>query len=169
MTSKEFIKNYVNCIGSSQETKEEKEDLKLMLKVLKDLERLEQLEKRNKELVNIIDELREENFKIKQIQTCIWGEQDAVRQKQIETLIKENQDLKVFVDAYANTRDELLIKNEQLEKALDLACERLNWDCPVSQDLIADLDCENRCTDDFEECCKECWKLYFLKEVLKDE
>lgn len=58
--------------------------------------------------------------------------------------------------------DNLCIRNQKLEKALDKACERLNWDCPVSQDLIADLDCENRCSDDFEECCKECWKLYFL-------
>lgn len=31
-------------------------------------------------------------------------------------LQKENQDLKVFVDAYANARDELLIRNQNLEK-----------------------------------------------------
>ena len=51
MTSKEFIKKYANCIGSSQETKEEKEDLKNFLKVLKDLERLEVLEKEKTELL----------------------------------------------------------------------------------------------------------------------
>ena len=39
--------------------------------------------------------------------------QDLEHKEQLE---KENQDLKVFVDAYANARDELLIKNEQLEK-----------------------------------------------------
>ena len=51
-------------------------------------------------------------------------------------------------------------RNKRLLKALDKACERLDWDCPVGQNLIDDLDCEN-CDIDKE---KECWKKYFLKE-----
>lgn len=73
---------------------------------------------------------------------------------------------------YNQLRDRFKVlydENQKLKKALDKACKMLDWDCPVSQDLIADLDCENRCSTDFEECCRECWKIYFLKEVLKDE
>jgi hypothetical protein len=44
---------------------------------------------------------------------------------------------------------------------LDEACKILSWDCPCSQDLIDDLDCENRCTPDIDYA--ECWKKYFLK------
>lgn len=51
-------------------------------------------------------------------------------------------------------------ENQILKKALDKACERLDWDCPVSQRLVDDLDCEN-CKNTV----KECWKKYFLKEV----
>lgn len=50
----------------------------------------------------------------------------------------------------------------RLSRALDKACERLDWDCPVSQDLIDDLDCEN-CTNNS----KSCWRKYFLGEVNK--
>lgn len=55
-------------------------------------------------------------------------------------------------------------ENEKLKKALKMACERLSCDCPCSQDLIDDLDCENRCQPDIDYA--ECWKKYFLKEVL---
>ena len=94
----------------------------------------------------------------------------------IEELEKENQELKEQLklsndsqETVINTMSLVEKEKEQLEKALDKACERLDWDCPVSQGLINDLDCENRCSEDFEECCKECWKIYFLKEVLKNE
>ena len=63
-----------------------------------------------------------------------------------DKLKKENQELKDYI------------------KALDKACEILDWDCPVSQELVDDLDCEN-CNDNY----KECWKKYFLKEVLENE
>ena len=97
--SLEALENLVHC-KSETKCKECKYKYRCTMErdyntIKQDLERLEQLEKRNKELVNIIDELREENFKIKQIQTCIWGEQDTVRQEQIETLIKENNELLV--------------------------------------------------------------------------
>ena len=58
-------------------------------------------------------------------------------------------------------------QNEKLEKAFKLACKRLDWDCPCGQDLIDDLDCENRCQPDIDY--SECWVKYFLKEVLGNE
>ena len=44
------------------------------------------------------------------------------------------------------------------------ACEMLEWGCPVEQDLIDYLDCENCKNTE-----KECWKKYFLKEVIDNE
>lgn len=56
---------------------------------------------------------------------------------------------------------------EKLEKAFDKACESLDWDCPEGQNLIDDFidyfDCENCKNTE-----KECWKKYFLKEVLEE-
>lgn len=59
---------------------------------------------------------------------------------------------------------ELIKENNNLKKALDKACEMLEWGCPVEQDLIDNLDCEN-CKDTE----KECWKKYFLNEVKENE
>ena len=59
---------------------------------------------------------------------------------------------------------ELIKENQILKKALDKACARLEWDCPVELDLIDDLDCEN-CNGTY----KECWKKYCLKEVVDNE
>ena len=57
---------------------------------------------------------------------------------------------------------------EKLEKAFDKACESLDWDCPEGQNLIDDFidyfDCENCKNTE-----KECWKKYFLKEVIENE
>lgn len=49
---------------------------------------------------------------------CLIDDEDIIDYYSLrcEILEEENKDLKVFVDAYANARDELLIKNEQLEK-----------------------------------------------------
>ena len=64
---------------------------------------------------------------------------------------------KIFQDLY---------RLENLEKAFDKACESLDWDCPSGQNLIDDFidyfDCENCKNTE-----KECWKKYFLKEVLE--
>lgn len=124
--------------------------------IKQDLEHKEQLEKRNKELVNIIDELREENFKIKQIQTCIWGEQDTVRQEQIETLIKENQKLKKdynLLDTTMESDDRIICKllkeKEQLQNDIilnetqidDLTLEVANYKHALEEknEIIMDL------------------------------
>ena len=70
--------------------------------------------------------------------------------KYLEELEKENQELKE--------------ENNNLKKALDKACEMLEWGCPVEQDLIDYLDCENCKNTE-----KECWKKYFLNEVKDNE
>lgn len=71
------------------------------------------------------------------------------------------------------TLQKLLEEYSKIKKALDKACEMLskmlNWDCPVARDLINDLDCENNCTDDYEQCVKRCWKKYLLEEVVSNE
>lgn len=74
------------------------------------------------------------------------------------------EQLKQQRDSLAINNGELCVKVCKLEKALDKACERLNWDCPVSQAVIDDLDCEKRCSSNFEEVCKECWKMYFMNK-----
>ena len=88
MKSKEFIRNYINCVGSSQETKEEKEDLKYFKKVYKDLERLEVLENNNQELNKIIGGLLKSKKELNQ-------ENERLKER-LETLEKENQELKEY-------------------------------------------------------------------------
>lgn len=61
------------------------------------------------------------------------------------------EQLKQQRDSLAINNGELCVKVCKLEKALDKACERLDYDCPVGINLIDDLDCENKC-----------WKKYFL-------
>ena len=82
--------------------------------------------------------------------------------KIIKQDLEAYEQLKQDHDKTLINNGELVVKVVELEKALNKACERLDWDCPVSQELIDDLDCEN-CKDEY----KECWKIYFLKEVLK--
>lgn len=45
----------------------------------------------------------------------------------VADLQKENQNLKIFVDAYANARDKLLIKNEQLEKEIAELKDKIDY------------------------------------------
>ena len=87
--------------------------------------------------------------------------------ERLEELEKEYDNLKKDYDNKDLECIDLYKENQELKdyiKALDKACEILDWDCPVSQDLVDDLDCEN-CNDNY----KECWKKYFLKEVLENE
>lgn len=54
---------------------------------------------------------------------------------------------------------------EMLEKALDKACELLadyTGICPFSKKLMYETNCDLNCKDTY----KECWKKYFMKEVL---
>ena len=62
---------------------------------------------------------------------------------------------------YKEAIEQDLDRLEKLEKALDKACEKLDYTCPVEEELVEDLDC-----DDCDNNCKDCWKKYFMKEVL---
>lgn len=111
-------------------------------------------------------ELRETDKKVIEI-----IKQDLER---LEALKKENVELRQEVSALedysydVDCEKEFLIKeNEKLKKALEKACKILSWDCPCDQDLINDLDCEDRCQPNID--CTECWKKYFLKEVVNNE
>lgn len=47
-------------------------------------------------------------------------------------------------------------QNKIIDKMLDFIVDR--YTCPL-EDCDYDLDCDNRCNDQY----KECWKLYFEK------
>ena len=85
-----------------------------------------------------------------------------------ENNICVGMDAPIHIDTLINCiemeNQELKEENNKLKKALDKACEMLEWGCPVEQDLIDDLDCENCKNTE-----KECWKKYFLNEVVENE
>ena len=56
-------------------------------------------------------------------------------------------------------------ENAKLKKVIDKACEKLEWTCPFEQKLMFETDCDLNCKDTY----KECWKKYFMKEVLQDD
>lgn len=94
--------------------------------------------------------------------------------ERLEVLEKENEELKLWNEKYFSELKRWgypeapihISEYAKLKKALEKACKILSWDCPCCQDLIDDLDCENRCQPDIDYA--ECWKKYFLKEVLGD-
>lgn len=84
----------------------------------KDLERLEVLEKENLEWKEEYENLD------RSFNSCHLDYENLKGEN--EQLEKENEDLKVFVDAYANARDELLIRNQKLEKAIEIIFKHLD-------------------------------------------
>ena len=76
------------------------------------------------------------------------------------------------IEKYQNmlvTNDMLHIKESQeKDKIIDLMAEEISKSiintCPF-EDYDYDLDCENKCNDDY----KECWKQYFANKVKKVE
>lgn len=134
MNSKEALKRIYNDAISMNEIEEDVEEIKKDYELIKqDLDRLEQLEKERQEVETRLSSKETNTF------------------DEIATMIKK-----------ANDYDVLVNKCKQLEKALEKSCELLDYTCPVEEELIDDLDCEN-CEDNY----KECWKIFFLKEVLK--
>ena len=91
---------------------------------------------------------------------CDIIEKELKRLEQIENLRTTPNALETCLANYMNKCIDLEKENNNLKKALDKACEMLEWGCPVEQDLIDYLDCENCKNTE-----KECWKKYFLKEV----
>lgn len=88
----------------------------------------------------------------------------------LEKLEEENLDLlKECAELHQDLKSLVKLKeeNDRLKKALDKACERLEYyidNCPCGEELIEDLDC-----DECDNNCKECWKKYFMKEVLGND
>ena len=79
--------------------------------------------------------------------------------KYVEQLEKELKRCQDTIKKWMGDHKKLIIDNGKMKKALEKACERLEYICPVEVELIEDLDCEN-CEDNY----KECWKKFFLKE-----
>lgn len=81
-------------------------------------------------------------------------------------LIKQDleayEQLKQDHDKTLINNGELCVKVCKLEKALDKACEHLDYVCPITLNFIDDLERENKC-----------WKKYFLNladvEVLEND
>lgn len=74
---------------------------------------------------------------------------------------------------YINTRNSKAIETvlsiiEEQDKIIDLMAEEISESiintCPL-EDYNYDLDCENKCNDDY----KECWKQYFANKVKEVE
>ena len=64
-------------------------------------------------------------------------------EKEIKELKETINDLQKDYDALDFEQVELYAENTKLKKALEKACEKLDCTCPVEEELIDDLDCEN--------------------------
>lgn len=124
----------------------------------------------NKKLHELEKELRQTKSNFKNSQTHSKNCYKKLKAKFLK-FEKENQELKEDLEESFdyNALRQLKInsleeENTKLEKALEKSCEKLEYTCPVEEELIDDLDCEN-CKDNY----KECWKKFFLKEVFEDE
>lgn len=83
----------------------------------------------------------------------------------LEMAIEEGLWKSSLVEDLENTIKQDLDRVEMLEKALDKACELLadyTGICPFSKKLMYETNCDLNCKDTY----KECWKKYFMKEVL---
>lgn len=83
----------------------------------------------------------------------------SIIDEEIETINREE-----IEKDYMNVKQDL-DRVEMLEKALDKACELLadyTGICPFSKKLMYETNCDLNCKDTY----KECWKKYFMKEVL---
>ena len=140
MTSKEAKTHIIDTLNGDMN--KEYFINELLPEILKDLDRLEEFEEvLNGHCSKCVN--RENNI-------CVGMDAPIHIDTLINCIEMENQELKE--------------ENNKLKKALDKACEMLEWGCPVEQDLIDDLDCEN-CKNTK----KECWKKYFLNEVVDNE
>ena len=130
----------------------------------------------NEELEKIIKRVERQKSKIRNQKNEIKKLKEVVNECEIliqhlknqrECLEKENVELLVNKNVAQGIAIKLKEENDRLKKAFDKACELLEdytGHCPCGEELIEDLDC-NECDNN----CKECWKKYFMKEVLGNE
>ena len=84
------------------------------------------------------------------------------------TVVRENDGINLYSEYLVEVIKQDLDRVEMLEKALDKACELLadyTGICPFSKKLMYETNCDLNCKDTY----KECWKKYFMKEVLGNE
>ena len=112
---------------------------------------------RLQELVN----LRKRKNNIKH-DTCICGTEDL---DTVLSLIKEQQEeieglknKEVLIKRYFKKCDLIKQKDKQIDLMAEEIANNITNVCP-REDYNYDLDCENRCSDNY----KECWKLYFAE------
>ena len=87
--------------------------------------------------------------------------------KDLEKLKKLEEQVRVLNKRYKNKNikyNKLYKQALQYDLALDKACEKLQFTCPIQEELVKDINC-NDCHHN----CQECWRRYFMKEVLDNE
>lgn len=126
--------------------------------------------KTKSELILFIEELQnmlEEKDKEMEFQKDI-NKIEKDRHKKTEKslkgqIIKQNK----IIEKLEKEAQKYFEENIKKDKMIDLMAEEINNSflntCPYI-DYEIDLDCENRCNDDY----KECWKQYFKSKVEKE-
>lgn len=89
---------------------------------------------------------------------------DELKVVRPEMLNSEAKRLFEAIMKIADERDKLREELDLKDKIIDLMAEEISKNitntCPFA-DYNYDLDCENKCQDDY----KECWKQYFANKV----
>ena len=108
---------------------------------------------------------KEEIEKAKRICRLLCGKKNKKGKREYETFTRLQMQIDYTVDEMAEAIETLLQYIDQLEQINNEMAEYLAIvrDCP-NEDKGANLDCENRCSDD-DSIYAECWKLYFEKKV----
>ena len=87
------------------------------------------------------------------------------RIKQLENMNKfQSKDIKEAVDYTFELNKEIELKDKIIDLMAEKISESIINTCPL-EDYNYDLDCENKCNDDY----KECWKQYFANKVKEVE
>lgn len=116
-------------------------------------------EKEAKEIIDNMSEQELNDFIFFALQ-----EVEKENQKLKTELEKKNKQIEQYQNMLA-TNDMLhVLECEKKDKIIDLMAEEISKNilntCPLA-DYNVDLDCENKCQDNY----KECWKQYFEKKV----
>ena len=114
--------------------------------------------KRNKEIIKDID--KDYFFTFGEIIINLIQEQ----QKEIETKQNRIQELeKALIDDDYKYREEMKQKDKMIDETIGFIATRTWATCP-NEDCGANLDCENRCSND-DNIYEECWKMYFENQA----
>lgn len=115
------------------------------------------------------EQLEGEARKLFEAIMLIADERDKLKKHNNDLLRKLRNRVKEVkkLEKYSLYKEEFSRLNKQLQnkdKIIDLMAEEISKNiiniCPL-EDYNYDLDCENKCNDDY----KECWKQYFANKV----